>query len=133
MDHEPSSYMKKDSSLHYCVEARSANRLALTDVYALPRIDTCMESFDNGRWFSSLDCASAYRQVPITDKASRDHTAFLTRRGLWRWKVMGYGFCKAIATYSRLVDILLSYLQYESCLAFLDDICVFGNSFEQAC
>lgn len=46
---------------------------------------------------------------------------------------MEYGFCGATATYSRLVDILLSNLQCECCLVFLDDLCVFGNTFEQTC
>ena len=46
-----------------------------------------------------------------------------------------YGVCLkgAPATYQRLADLLLTGLQFEICQAFLDDIIVYGATFEQTC
>ena len=46
---------------------------------------------------------------------------------------MGYGLKGAPATYQRLADLLLTGLQFEICQAFLDDIIVYGATFEQTC
>ena len=124
---------KSNGSLRYCIDARKVNLCTVTDAYALPRIDTCLESFGSARYFCTIDAVSAYWQVPIKDEESRDRTAFLTRKGLWRWKVMGYGLCGAPATFQRLMDLILVGLQFEICLAFLDDVIIYGSTFEETC
>lgn len=124
---------KSDGSIRYCIDARRLNQVTKSDAYALPRIDTCLESFGNAQWFCTLDAKEAYWMIPISDEASRDRTAFLTRKGLWRWKVMGYGLSQAPATFQRFMDLVLSGLQFEICLAFLDDVIVFGQTFDETC
>jgi hypothetical protein len=46
---------------------------------------------------------------------------------------MGYGWANAPAVFQRLVDMTIAGLQFETCLAFLDDLIVFGPTFEQTC
>ena len=42
-----------------------------------------------------------------------------------------FGLCNAPSTFERLVENVLSGLTYQLCLVYLDDIIVFGSSFEQ--
>ncbi|KRZ10728.1 Retrovirus-related Pol polyprotein from transposon 17.6 [Trichinella zimbabwensis] len=39
---------------------------------------------------------------------------------------MPFGLCNALATFQRLMDVALRGLTWSSCLAYLDDIIVFG-------
>jgi hypothetical protein len=124
---------RSNGQLRYCIDARRVNEISVKDAYALPRIDTCLESLGNSKFFCCLDMTSAYWQVPIEDEASRDRSTFVCRKGLFRWKVMGYGWANAPAVFQRLVDMTIAGLQFETCLAFLDDLIVFGPTFEQTC
>lgn len=43
---------------------------------------------------------------------------------------MPFGFCNAPATFARLMETVLSGLQWQICLVYLDDIIVIGKTFE---
>ena len=62
--------------------------------------------------------------------SDRCKTAFCTSEGLFEFKVMPFGLCNAPATFQRLMDLVISGLQWVSCLVYLDDVVVFGQSFE---
>ena len=46
------------------------------------------------RYFSTLDLVSGYWQVPL-DQDAREKSAFVTRGGLWQWKVLLFGLTSA--------------------------------------
>ena len=60
----------------------------------------------------------------------RDKTAFTTRKGLYQFRVMLFGLFNAPATFERLMETVLAGLQWDICLIYLDDVIVFGKSFE---
>ena len=59
-------------------------------------------------------------------------TAFSTQMGLFQFKVMPFGICNAPSCYERLMELVLRGLRWEKCLCYLDDIIVFGSSFDKA-
>ena len=120
---------KKDGSHRLCVDYRSLNSVTYKDAYPLPHIDTCLGSMDGAAWFSTLDLRSGYHNIPIRE-ADRDKTAFVTRRGCFRYKVMPFGLTCAPSVFQRLMDLVLCGLTYESCLVYLDDIIVFSRNFD---
>jgi hypothetical protein len=61
----------------------------------------------------------------------RAKTAFITKCGLFQFKVMPFGLCNAPATFERLMDTDLSGLHWTTCLVYLDDMIVLGRSFEE--
>src|SRR2546425_965236 len=61
----------------------------------------------------------------------RDKTAFVTRRGQWRFRSLGMGLCNSPATFQRLMDLVLRGLTWITVLVYIDDIVVYADSYEQ--
>ena len=120
---------KKDGSFRLCVDYRRLNTITYRDSYPLPHIDTCLGSMNGSMWFSTLDLRSGYHNIPIAD-ADKDKTAFITRRGCFRYKVMPFGLTCAPSVFQRLMDLVLCGLTYETCLVYLDDIILFSQDFD---
>ena len=121
---------KSDRSMRFCVDYRKLNAATRKDAYPLPRIDDTLDNLRNSKWFSTLDLTSGYWQVEVNPE-DRCKTAFCTSEGLFEFQVMPFGLCNAPATFQRLMDLVLSGLQWVSCLVYLDDVVVFGKSFEE--
>ena len=62
----------------------------------------------------------------------REKTAFITNHGLYEFKVMPFGLCNAPATFERLMERVLSGLQWQTCLLYIDDIIVYGDDFQSS-
>lgn len=118
---------KKDGSLTFCLDYRKLNSVTRGDSYPLPGIDSCLDALSNTCWFSTLDLRSGYHQVMLKPEDA-DKTAFVTRKGIFRWRVMPMGLVGASATFQRTMDIVLSGLNFEICLVYLDDIIIFSDS-----
>ena len=121
---------KKDGSPRFCVDYRKLNEVTQKDAYPLPQIDETLETLAESQLFSTLDLASGYWQVEL-GSVDRQKTAFCTAEGLYKFKVMPFGLCNAPATFERLMSMVLSGLQWSSCLVYLDDIIVMGKTFEE--
>ena len=63
------------------------------------------------------------------DAADREKTALVTQGGLYKFRVMPFGFVNAPATFERLVERVLRGIAWSECLVYLDDILVFGPDF----
>jgi hypothetical protein len=120
---------KKDGSLRLCVDYRNLNAVTYQDTYPLPHIDTCLNTLQGAAWFSTLDLRSGYYNIPIRE-IDKDKTAFITRRGSWRYNVMPFGLTCAPSVFQRLMDLVLCGLTFEACMVYLDDIIIFGPDFD---
>ena len=106
---------KKDSTTTFCIDYRKLNDITVQDAYPLPLIDQSLDHLAGAKWFSTLDLFSGYWQVTI-NRNDRPKTAFATRRGLYEFSVMPFGLCNAPATFERLMERVLSGLQFDICL-----------------
>jgi hypothetical protein len=78
-----------------------------------------------------LDLCSGYWQVEL-DKESSEKTAFVTRRGIYKFNdVLAFGLPNVPVIFQRLMDLVLLGLNWQICLAFLDDVIVMSSTFEQ--
>jgi len=112
---------KKDGTLRCCIDYRQLNQVTRTDAYPLPRTDACLDAMSGSGIFSTFDLRSGFHQVAM-EQRDADKTAFRTRRGIFRFRTMPFGLCNAKASFQRLMDLVLSGLNLEICLAFLDDV-----------
>ena len=122
---------KKDGTTRFCVDYRRLNNSTKKDAFPLPRIDDSLNSLSGQSWFSTLDLASGYWQVRLSEDA-KPKTAFATHSGLFQFAVMPFGLCNAPATFERLMSQVMRGLHWKRCLVYIDDILVFGHDFESA-
>ena len=121
---------KKDGSMRFCVDYRRLNSMTKKDVYPLPRVDDILDTLGNAKYFTTLDLASGYWQVPLDDD-SRPKTAFTTHQGLFEFVRMPFGLCNAPATFQRAMQTVLAGLEWRDCFVYIDDILVVSRTFEE--
>ncbi|UYV63096.1 hypothetical protein LAZ67_2003113 [Cordylochernes scorpioides] len=121
---------KKNGSWRFCVDYRRLNKITKKDVYPLPRVDDALDNLSGARYYSSMDLRTGYWQIEV-DEHDREKTAFITPDGLYEFRVMPFGLCNAPATFERMMDTVLKGLKWNICLCYLDDIVVYGPSFEE--
>jgi len=118
---------KKDGSHRMCVDYRNLNSVTRKDVYPLPRIDDILDTLRGMKYFCVIDQANAYHAVEIEEE-DKSKTAFASPTGLFEFNRLAFGLCNSPATYQRLVDVLMSGLQWQVCLTYLDDLLIFAKN-----
>ena len=125
---------KKDGGWRMCVDFRSVNAMTKHDAYPLPRINVLLQKLGRARYYTKLDLASGFHQVPMNSQ-SKEITAFCIPEPIrgyshFQWKVMPFGLINAPATFQRLMEYALHDLQ-EFCVVYIDDILIFNNTMEE--
>ena len=113
-----------------CIDFRKLNDITVGDSYPLPNIQEILDKLGRSRYFSALDCASGYWQIPIS-KEDQAKTAFSTTIGHFEFTRMPFGLKSAPATFQRLMNNILMGLIGFRCLVYLDDIIIFGETLEE--
>ena len=121
---------KKDGSLRMCVDYRQLNSKTRRDAFPLPRIDESLDALSGSQWFSTLDLASGYNQVPVAEK-DKPKTAFCTPFGLFEFNRMPFGLCNAPGTFQRLMERIFGAQHFQTLLLYLDDVIVFSSSVDE--
>ncbi len=122
---------KKDGTQRFCVDYRALNAVTKADTFPLPRIDYLLDQLGNSRFFTTLDLASGYWQIRLS-QSSREKTAFAVPHGLFEFQVMPFGLTNAPAVFQRLMQQVLAGLNPEQgpdfVKVYIDDILVFSPS-----
>lgn len=106
-----------------CIDYRAINRKTLKDKYPLPRIDDLLDSLKGSCYFTTLDMASGYHQIPI-EEDSIQKTAFVTPDGHYEFMRMPFGLVNAPAVFQRTINQILGPLRFETAMAYLDDVLI---------
>lgn len=121
---------KRNGNHRLCIDFRELNKITKRDAYPIPRIDDILDTLSGMKYFTTLDQPNAYWSIPIKEE-DKEKTGFITPIGLYEFNYLPFGLCNAPSTFQRLMDILLSGLQWNECLVYLDDILIFSATFEQ--
>ena len=121
--------INKNGKIRIAVDYRKLNEVTIKDNYLLPTIQECLDQLHDTRYFTSIDCAQAYHQIPLKTERDKDLTSFVVPGGgLYRYKYMPFGLCNAGAVWCRFIDEVLEGLRWNICLVYADDILIHTKS-----
>jgi len=89
---------KPDGHLRLCVDYRQLNKLMILDKYPLPLMSELRDRVAGATIFTKLDFKDGYHLIRIK-KGDEWKTAFRTRYGQYKYKVMPFGLVNAPATF----------------------------------
>ncbi|KAL7072075.1 hypothetical protein ACQ4LE_008796 [Meloidogyne hapla] len=114
---------KKDGGIRPCLDFRKLNEVMIPDRYPLPRLDAIMEKIGNCNYYSSIDLASGYMQIKLSDETSWK-CGVITEDNVYQMKYMPFGLKNATAAFSRAMAVVLCGLE-ECALSYVDDVLVY--------
>ena len=122
---------KKDGTWRFCIDFRKLNEVTVKDAYPLPQVNDLIDTLSGHKYFTTLDLASGYWQVPM-EESSQEKTAFVIPGGnIYHFKRMPFGLSNAVPTFQRLMSNVLQGLLPNKCLVYLDDVLIVGHNFEE--
>ena len=121
---------KKDGSIRPCVDYRKVNELVKPDGFPLPRIQDCLDAVAGSKFFSTFDLLSGYFQIPLLEE-DIPKSAFVCKYGHFEMTRMPFGLNNSASTFQRTMELALQGLQWITCLIYIDDVIVYGKSFDE--
>lgn len=120
---------KGNGDYRMCVDFRKLNAITVKDKYPMPRIEDQIDKLGDNRYFTGLDLASGYYQVPMAAE-SIEKTAFVTPEGHYEFLRMPFGLTNAPAVFQRLMDRVLGTLKDAIAFPYLDDVIIPSKTLE---
>lgn len=121
--------VKRDGTVRVCLDARRLNTCMERD-YELPRpIDEILKSLSGARFKTCLDLSASYFQIPLREE-DKKFTGFLVGTKTYQFTVLPFGLCTAVSSFSRAMSQILGPEFEEFVIAYVDDLLIFSNNFE---
>ena len=121
---------KPDGTKRLVVDWRQLNELTVKDKYPLPSLVDNLERLGSAKYFTTLDLLMGFHQMELSPEAA-EKTAFSTPFGQYQYLRMPMGLSNSPAQFMRLVDLTLAGLPPGIAIAYLDDIIIASDSWEQ--
>lgn len=121
---------KKTGEKRLCVDYRALNRKTIKDHYPTPLIEDQLSLLAGHTFFTSLDLASGYYQIPIAEE-SRSKTAFVTPDGQYEYTRMPFGLVNAPSMFQRTINKILADAKLKFAVIYMDDILIPAHNFEE--
>src|SRR5690606_26339886 len=112
----------------FCCDFRLLNEHTVSDKYPMPSLERQLD-VGKARYFTKMDLASAFWQIPIAPE-DQPETTFSFEGRSCKWLVMPFGLKNAPPTFQRLVDKILSDLIGRGVYAYIDDILIYTETLE---
>ncbi|XP_026744818.1 uncharacterized protein LOC113506168 [Trichoplusia ni] len=112
---------KKSGDHRLCIDFRALNKITIKEHYPLPRIDDQLDNLSGYKYYTSLDLASGYYQIPLAEPSKR-YTAFVTPDGHYEFNRMPFGLVNAPSTFQRTINNILGNARFKEAFAYMDDL-----------
>ncbi|GKC94094.1 DNA-directed DNA polymerase, partial [Tanacetum coccineum] len=112
-----------------CIDYRKLNDATQKDHFPLPFIDQMLERLCGNEYYCFLDGFSGFFQIPIAPE-DQEKTTFTCPYGTFAYRRMPFGLCNAPATFQRCTTAIFHDMVEDFMEVFMDDLSVFGNSFD---
>lgn len=96
----------------------------------MPRIEDIIDSLGEAKFFTTLDLASGFHQVPV-EESDQIKTAFSTHEGHFHYTRMPFGLKNAPRVFQKAMNAALAEIIGNEAFCYLDDIIILSDSFSQ--
>ena len=118
---------KKDGKLRLFVDYRALNKITKKDRHPLPLISKALDRLAGAKSFTKLDIEDIYHNIQIREGIEYK-TAFSTKLGTYKYRVMPFGLCNVLAAFQRSInETLMEYIDM-CCIVYLDDVLIYSNN-----
>jgi len=100
------------------------------DSYQLLLFEETAANLSGSKYFSVLDCYSGFWLVSIKDE-HRERNAFTVPSGHYEFNRLPFGLSNSLASFQRLLDVVLKDLVGPEWWVFIDDLIVFSRRAEE--
>ena len=123
---------RKDGRLRLAVDYRLVNaRSAAADRHPIPLMEDLLDRLGKAKFFSVLDAKCGYHQLPL-NPAEAEVTGFAVPWAQYEWADRTpFGLHGAGFSFQRMMSAVLGESSYSEALCYLDDILVWGETWEQ--
>jgi hypothetical protein len=124
---------KPNGKWRFCLDYRQLNEVSKSLGWPIPNIQLMLDRLGaiGAKYFGIMDLTSGYHQAPLS-QMSRHLTAFITHMGVFEWTRIPMGLKGAPSFFqSEMANTVLAGLIYRICEAYLDDILVYGRTFNE--
>lgn len=122
--------LKKDGTVRICLDSRKLNAMTERDYENPKPIEEIMLTFQGAKYLSSLDLTHGYFQIPLSPD-SKKYTGFSFGNKTYQFRVLPFGLCNAVASFSRAIDTILGPEFSDFVITYIDDLLVISNTFEE--
>jgi hypothetical protein len=109
-----------------CIDYRKLNKATKKYHFPLPFIDEMLEWLANHAYFCFLYGYSGFMQIPIHPD-DQHKTTFTCPYGMFAYRRMPFGLCKAPASFQRCKMAIFSEFIEEIVEVFMDDFSIYGK------
>lgn len=111
------------------IDYRKINNITIQDNFPLPNIADIIDQLGGAQYFSAMDLVSGYHQIALRPE-DRYKTAFSALGGHYEFTRLPFGLINSAAGFQRIMMQVLEGLVGEICFVYIDDIVVYGSTFE---
>ena len=98
---------KKNGSVRICVDLTRLNRSVQREQFQLPTADQLIASLHGAKYFFTLDAASAFSQIPLSEDCS-SLTTFISPFGRYHFKRLPFGITSGPEVFHRAMQHILA-------------------------
>lgn len=112
------------------IDYRKLNEKTIKDRYPLPNITDLLDQLGKCKYFTTIDLCSGFHQIQVEEK-DIPKTAFTVENGHFEFRRLPFGLSNSPRTFSRVMDNVMTGLQGEQCLVYMDDVIVYSATLEE--
>jgi hypothetical protein len=118
---------KPNGGLRVCMDYRALNAITVKDRYPIPLIKETLDRLCKAKIFTKLDIVAAFNNIRIRE-GDEWMTAFITRYGLYQYKVLPFGLCNGPASWQRYMNSLMPEYLDDFVTIYLDDLLIYTEN-----